>query len=303
MTERNEKMQRITPYLRFEREASEAAKFYVSVFPDSEIISTSRIADAPAEDVELVNFRLMGHEFRGLDAGRALKFNPSTSALVNFDPSRDKNARQRIDEIWARLEEGGKVLMPLGKYPFSKRYGWLEDRYGFSWQMIYSDPEEEERPAIVPFFLFTGGVCGRAEEASDFYLSVFKDARRGALVRHPNGNGPEREGTIMFTDFRLEKQWFAAMDSALEHGFAFNEAVSLAINCRNQREIDYYWEKLSADPKAERCGRLKDSYGVSWQILPAGIDKLLAKNPEKTLPAMLKMKKLIIAELEKAGMG
>ena len=85
-------------------------------------------------------------------------------------------------------------------------------------------------------------------------LSVFEDSKRGALARYPAGMEPEREGTIMFTDFKLAGQWFVAMDSAQQHDFAFNEAVSLMVNCQDQEEIDTYWDRLSAVPEAEQCG-------------------------------------------------
>jgi predicted 3-demethylubiquinone-9 3-methyltransferase (glyoxalase superfamily) len=118
---------------------------------------------------------------------------------------------------------------------------------------------------------------------------------------------PDREGTIMFTDFKLEGIWLAAMDSARQHDFTFSEAVSLIVNCKDQEEIDYYWEKLSADPKSEQCGWLKDKYGVSWQIVPEDLEeKLRDSDPEKVkrvTQAFLPMKKLIIKDLEEAYDG
>jgi predicted 3-demethylubiquinone-9 3-methyltransferase (glyoxalase superfamily) len=147
-------------------------------------------------------------------------------------------------------------------------------------------------------------VCGKAEEATNFYLSVFKNSKRGIIARYPKGMEPDKEGTIMFTDFLIEDQWFAAMDSAREHKFNFNEAISLMVSCDNQKEIDYYWEKLSAVPEAEQCGWLKDRYGFSWQIVPAAMDEMMTKGtPEqvaRVTQAFLPMKKLVIADLEKA---
>ncbi len=113
---------------------------------------------------------------------------------------------------------------------------------------------------------------------------------------------PNKEGTIMFTDFMLEGQWFAAMDGSNKmHNFKLNEAVSLIISCKDQEEIDYFWGKLSAVPESEQCGWVKDQYGVSWQIIPENMGELMSKNPQKTTPTMLKMKKIIIADLNKAG--
>ncbi len=153
--------------------------------------------------------------------------------------------------------------------------------------------------------MFVGNVCGKAEEATDFYLSVFKHARRGAIARYPAGMEPDQEGMVMFTDFQLEGQWFAAMDSAHMHDFAFNEAISFIVHCDTQAEIDYYWDALSAVPEAEQCGWLKDKYGVSWQIVPTAMDALLASGDQEQVArvteAFLSMKKFDIAALTQAG--
>lgn len=300
-------MQKITPHLWFDKEAVEAAAFYADVFPNSKVTNTRKITNTPSGDCDIVSFTVMGLDFQAISAGPYFKLNPSISFMVNFDPSKNSEARAQIDEIWAKLSEGGKALMELGEYPFSKWYGWVQDKYGVSWQLILTDPEGEERPAIIPSLLFVGDVCGKAEEASDFYLSVFKNAKRGIIARYPSGMEPDKEGTIMFTDFTLEGQWFIAMDSAHTHEFFFNEAVSLIVNCDTQEEIDYYWEKLSAVPESEQCGWLKDKYGVSWQIVPAGMDALMASGDQEKIDrvtqAFLKMKKFNIAELEQAAEG
>ena len=286
-------MQKIKPHLWFDKDAIEAAEFYVSVFgQNSRSDHLTTIHDTPSGSADIVAFTIWGYEFMATNAGPHFKFNPSISFMVNFDPSQDENARERIDEVWEKLALDGKPLMPLDQYPFSERYGWIEDSYGVSWQLIYTNPEGEERPLIIPSLMFVGNVFGKAEEATDFYLSVFRDSKRGAISRYPAGMAPEVEGTIMFTDYNLAGQWFVAMDSAQTHEFAFNEAVSLMVNCEDQEEIDYFWEKLSAVPAAEQCGWIKDKYSVSWQIIPHNMNDLLSKNPEKTVPAMLKMKKI-----------
>lgn len=111
----------------------------------------------------------------------------------------------------------------------------------------------------------------------------------------------------MFSDFMLEGQWFAAMDSARAHGFAFNEAISLLIPCETQEEIDYYWERLSADPQAEQCGWLKDRFGLSWQVSPTAMEEMMKNGtPEqiaRVTRAFLAMKKFDIAALERAFHG
>ena len=154
--------------------------------------------------------------------------------------------------------------------------------------------------------MFAGAVYGKAQEASDFYLSVFGRSKRGRMVHYPAGMDPHREGTVMFSDFRIENQWFAAMDSAGEHD-SFNEAISFPVQCDTQEEIDRYWTKLSAVPDAEQCGWLKDKYGLSWQIVPAAMDEIMRlEDPDKVsrvIRDFLKMKKVDIATLRKAYVG
>jgi len=301
--------QKITPHLWFDKEAKEAAKFYASIFSNSKITNISTIHEVPTPtgDCDIVSFELNGHPFMAINAGPLFKFNPSISFIVNFDPSRDKNGRRDLDVLWAKLSQDGTALMPLDKYPFSERYGWIQDQYGLSWQLILSNPEGDERPSIVPSLMFVGAVAGRAEEAVNFYLSVFKNSRRGIVARYSKGQEPDKEGTIMFSDFMLEGQWFAAMDSAREHEFAFNEAISLLIPCETQEEIDYYWGKLSADPKAEQCGWLKDRYGLSWQVWPIAMGEMMTKGtPDqiaRVTEAFLEMKKFDITALNRAYKG
>jgi predicted 3-demethylubiquinone-9 3-methyltransferase (glyoxalase superfamily) len=302
-------MNSIIPHLWFDKEAKEAAAFYASAFPRSRIVSTTTLkgVPTPSGDCDIVSFELAGQPFMAISAGPLFKFNPSISFIVNFDPSRDKNARANLDALWKKLSQGGQALMPLDTYPFSERYGWVQDRYGLSWQLILSKPEGEARPEIVPSLLFVGAMVGRAEEASDFYMSVFKDSKRGIIARYRKGQEPDKEGTVMFTDFRLGDQWLAAMDSAHEHQFAFNEAISLLIPCETQKGIDYYWGKLSADPKAEQCGWLKDKYGVSWQVWPTALGEMMSKGTPaqvaRLTKAFLAMKKYDIARLKTAFAG
>ncbi|MCA0757825.1 VOC family protein [Paenibacillus sp. N4] len=297
----------ITPHLWFDKEAKEAAEFYCSVFPDSKITSATTLHDTPSGDCDLVSFNVWGHPFMSISAGPIFKLNPSISFMVNFDPSREKNAREMIDEVWNKLSDGGTALMALDKYPFSERYGWIQDKFGVSWQLILTNPDGEPRPAIIPSLLFVGSNCGKAEKAREFYLSVFRNTEPGALVHYPPSPESDNEKLVMFSDFMLENTWFTAMDSPLEHAFQFNEAISLLIHCETQEEIDYYWEKLSYLPEAEQCGWLKDKYGVSWQISPAVLDEMMSKGtPEqrnRVTQSFMKMKKFDIAELQAAFLG
>lgn len=304
--------QKIVTHLWFDNEAEEAANFYTSLFTKSRIVNTTRYSDAAAKasgrpkgSVMNVTFELDGQEFIALNGGPVFKFNPSVSFILNFDPSKDERAHENLDALWGKLSKGGKVLMPLDKYPFSQHYGWLQDKYGLSWQLILSDPQAEERPFITPSLMFVGSVCGKAEEATDLYLSLFKNSRRGNTARYPKGMEPDKEGTITFTDFLLGNQWLAAMDSAHEHKFQFNEAISLMVHCDTQKEVDDLWEKLTeGGGQPGVCGWLKDKYGLSWQIVPAALRDMMTdkdtKKSERVMEALLKMTKLDVEALTDA---
>jgi predicted 3-demethylubiquinone-9 3-methyltransferase (glyoxalase superfamily) len=296
--------QKVTPNLWFDG-AKEAVDFYVSVFPDSKVISTiyyPNSADEGLADFQLnmagkeltIDFELGGLGFTAINGGPDFTFNPSISFMVNFDPSSDDQAREHLDELWNKLIDDGQVLMPLDEYPYSKRYGWVKDKYGLTWQLTLTDPGGEPRPFIIPSLLFTGENTNRAEEAVNFYLSVFKDSKLGITAHYSEDTGPAKAGSLMFADFLLENQWFAAMDSGVEQDFTFNEAVSLLVACKDQAEIDYFWEKLSAVPASEQCGWCKDKYGVSWQIVPENLGELMQK-PD-VFAKLMQMKKIVVED-------
>ncbi|WP_118974775.1 VOC family protein [Taibaiella koreensis] len=302
-------MQKIIPHLWFDKEAKDAAAFYTSVFPQSKVISTTLLRDTPSGDCDIVSFELWHQEFMAISAGPLFRFNPSVSFIVNFDPllfgGAEDTAREALDRTWDMLSEDGKVLMPIDAYPFSKRYGWVEDRYGVSWQLMLTDPAGDPRPPIIPLLLFTGNKAGRAEEAMNFYQSVFQHSKPGVLRHYPAGMAPEKEGSVMFADFQLAGKWFAVMDSAREHGFDFNESISFLVACDSQKEIDDYWQLLSAFPEAEQCGWLKDKYGLSWQISSAEMETLMRKSNQEQVDrivrAFLPMKKIDIAQIKAAA--
>jgi predicted 3-demethylubiquinone-9 3-methyltransferase (glyoxalase superfamily) len=280
--------QKIVPNLWFEGNAKEAVDFYAGIFPGSKILATANYPQSAEEglaDFQLelagkvltIEFELAGHRFTAINAGPEFKPNAATSFMVNFDPAHDKAAREHLDQVWEKLLDGGKVLMALDTYPYSEHYGWVQDKYGYSWQLILTNPAGEERPCIIPNLMFGKDKVNKAEEAIKFYTEVFKNTKTGTLARYPEATGPAKKGSLMFADFMLEGEWFAAMDSGVDQDFTFNEAVSFMVNCQDQAEIDYYWEKLSAVPEAEQCGWCKDKYGVSWQITPENMEKLMDK--------------------------
>lgn len=288
-------MEKITPHLWFDNNAEEAAKFYTSIFKDSKLKNVTTLHNTPSGTVEIFTVEVLGQEFTLINAGPLFKFNPSVSFLVAC------STKEEVDGLWKKLSEGGTALMDLGEYPFSEKYGWMQDKYGLSWQIMFMG-DHKIKHRIIPTLMFVGKQYGKAEEAINFYSSVFGNARVGDILRYSKGEEPDKEGTVKHASFMLEDQDFAAMDSAREHNFAFNEAISFMVHCNTQKEIDYYWEKLSAYPEAEQCGWLKDKYGLSWQIVPNIMDEMLKVNDEKKIArvteAFLQMKKLDIAKLK-----
>lgn len=305
-------MDKISTCLWFDTQAEEAAQFYIDVFGEGSMGRTFRYTDTGEEthgqkpgSIMTVEFRIHDHDFVGLNGGPEFTPNPSTSFMVNYDPSQG-GTKDQLDAAWQKLSDGGKVLMPLEKYSFSEHYGWVQDKYGISWQLLLTDPDGEPRPFIIPALLFVDDNCGKAEEAGNFYVSVFKNSKKGTVAYYTAGMEPDKEGTMMFSDFILEGRWFAAMDSAQGGGHNFNEAISFVINCDDQAEIDYYWGKLSAVPESEICGWVKDKYGVSWQIIPKKFYELLegdGAQASRVMSAVLKMSKIEITELEAAAKG
>lgn len=297
--------QKIIPNLWFEGNAREAVDYYTSIFPDSREISVANypltaeegLADFQqhlAGDVLTIEFELGKQHFTAINAGPEFKPTAATAFMLNFDPSTDSNAETHLNELWEALIDGGEALMPLDTYPFSKRYGWVRDRYGYSWQLILSDPEGDPRPFVIPSLMFSGPNANHAEEAMQFYTSVFDDAKVGVVAKYETDEGPAKIGSIMFADFTLAGQWFTIMDTNQDHDIPFTEAVSLVVLCNDQEEIDYYWEKLSDKPEFEQCGWCKDKYGVSWQIVPRNIEALMTK--PGAYARMMEMKKLVIAD-------
>ena len=293
-------MRTIAPHLWFDREAVEAAEFYSSTFPNSKVTDVTTLHDTPSGDADVVSFELFGQPFMAISAGPLFKFTPAVSFLVRC------SSKEEVDELWDKLSQGGTALMPLDSYPFSERYGWTEDRYGLSWQVMYAGDEAIQQ-RITPTLMFVGEVCGRAEEAIDLYTSVFPYSKVGHVLRYAKGEEPDQEGTIKHAGFTLAGQEFAAMDSARDHEFGFNEAISFMVSCDTQEEIDYYWDSLSTVPEAEQCGWLKDKYGVSWQIVPSVLGELMTGGTEeqtaRVIEAFLQMKKFDIAELKRAYEG
>ena len=295
--------QKISYCLWLNREVEEVAKFYTNIFKNARLKGIDRNPDdTPSGNSEIVlstSFEIEGQTFLALNGGSNDTLNPSISFFIHSD------SPEEIDELWQKFSEDGNVLMALNKYPFSDKYGWIQDKYGLSWQLMLTNPRNEKRPKLMPSLMFVNHNYGKAEEAISFYTSLFKESKTGTIERYPAGMEPEQEGRIMYADFRLEGTWFALMESAHDHKFDFNQAMSFVVLCDTQEEVDHYWYKLSADGGTEiHGGWLKDKYGVTWQIVPKVLVKLMAgedrEKANRVMKAMMKMVKLDIKMLEEA---
>jgi len=157
---------------------------------------------------------------------------------------------------------------------------------------------------ITPFLWFDN----QAEEAANFYVSIFPNSKIKEVSRYGDSGAEiagREKGSVMTVAFELNGQEFVALNGGPL--FKFTEAVSFMVHCKDQEEVDYYWEKLSAVPESEQCGWLKDKYGLSWQIVPTVLDEMVSSSDpvkaERAMKAMLQMKKLDIAGLQKAYKG
>ncbi len=293
-------MQKITPFLWFDDQAEEAVNFYTSIFKNSKIGSIARYDEAgakvsgrPKGTVMTVAFQIEGQEFTALNGGPIFQFSPAISFFVYCKTEKE------INDLFAKLSAGGQVRMALDKYSFSERYAFVSDKFGVSWQLMLSPAQ----PHITPCLLFVGKDLGKAEAAVRFYTTVFKHASISHMSHYEKGE-PGQAGTVKHSSFLLEGQEFIAMDGTGPHKFTFNESISFVVNCETQGEVDYYWEKLSEGGKEVQCGWLKDKYGVSWQVVPTILARLIQdKDPEKSksvMKAMLQMIKIDIKLLKQA---
>ncbi len=293
-------MQKIVPHLWYDKEAREAALFYIRLFDRSKLVGVTALESTPSGDAEIVNFELAGQPFTAISAGPYFRFNPSISLMVACCSVEEVNTK------WKALLEGGTELMPLGEYPFSKWYGWVQDRYGLSWQLMLVD-DGQTIQKITPNLLFSNESCGKAEEAVKYYTDIFEDSEIGFISRYGAGEAALSKAKVNYAAFKLCGVDFSAMDNAFGVDFSFNEAFSLIVNCKDQEEIDYFWDKLSAVPEAEQCGWIKDKFGVSWQIVPENMDEVLFNGSrdeiQRVTEAFLKMKKFDLNALEKARLG
>jgi len=279
----------ITPCLWYNGQAKEAADLYCSVFNNAKITAQSPI---------VTGINVSGQNITLLDGGPMYQPNPSISFYYICDNE------EELDCIWDAFSKEGTVMMPLDKYPWSKKYGWITDKFGISWQLALSDMSEVGQK-ITPCFLFTGKQYGRVDEAIAHYSNIFEDASVDGILRYGTNEQPDEEGKVKHAQVNLNGQKFMLMESARAHAFTFTEGVSLTIHCETQQEIDHYWERLTESGEESMCGWLKDKFGVSWQIIPTMLSKLMSDPAKagKAAKAFMAMRKFNIEQLVQASIS
>ena len=281
--------EQITPCLWYNAQAKEAATLYCSVFENAKITAQSPM---------VIEIDVAGQNFILLDGGPMYHPNPSISFYYICE------AEEELNRIWDAFTKEGQVMMPLDKYPWGEKYGWLTDKFGVSWQLALGIISEVGQK-ITPCFLFTGKQYGRVEEAIAHYASIFKNNAVDGILRYGAGEAPDEEGKVKHAQISLNGNKFMLMESAHDHKFSFSDGVSLTIHCDTQEEIDYYWNKLTESGEESMCGWLKDKFGVSWQIVPEILNKILSDPAKagKAAQAFMSMRKLNIEQIVQAAIA
>ena len=272
----------IYPCLWFNSEAKEAAEFYCAVFKNSSILASNPM---------VTTFSIEGLKVMGLNGGPMYQTTQAVSLYVYA------GNEEEVTRLYNLLSENGKVLMPLDTYAWSPKYAWIEDKFGNSWQLDVKDIEGAQK--IVPCLLFANDKMSFVKKAIDHYTSTFTDAAIRFEAPYPAEAGLEA-GTLLFAQYALNGTIFQAMSSTLSHDFDFTPGNSFVIDCDTQDEIDHYWEKLGENGLYDRCGWLADAFGVSWQVVPTCLSKLIAEKGQPVIEAFMKMQKFDIKTLEEA---
>lgn len=280
----------IFPCLWYDGDAKESADFYCQVFGGT--ITT----DTPV----VLNIELFGQKLMLLNGGPQFKKNASVSFMVLCE------TEEEVEKYWSPLSENGLVLMELGEYPWSKKYGWVRDRFGVTWQVYLGEKQGEQK--IIPTLMFIHENNGKAMEAMKLYTEVFPNSKTGNVLKYGDGVGNESHEipeNVQHAHFEIDDYSFFCMDNSYDHQFDFNEGISIVVMTDNQEQTDHLWNSLTKDGGRESmCGWLKDKFGMSWQIVPKKLIQLMndphQEKAQKVVQAMMKMQKIVISDLEEA---
>lgn len=273
----------------FDGQLPEAAEFYLSIFEDSHKKNeTYFMTDDHGKigDHLTITLELAGCEFLLLNGGDLFKPTPSISYVVNCENE------EQLHYVWERLNQQGETLMPLTDYPELGKYGWTNDRYGFSWQVRLGDSLQ----TIVPCIMFANENFGLAQAAIDEWINVF-GGKQTFVIKG-------KEERLRASGFQLRGHDLIIMDSPEKHAFSFSMANSFYFYFKDQADIDQVWGGLTDAGKEWPCGWMEDRYGVYWQTMNRQLldwtndpDVAKAKRATKEL---YKMKRIDLAQIKRA---
>jgi predicted 3-demethylubiquinone-9 3-methyltransferase (glyoxalase superfamily) len=278
----------IFPCLWYDGDAKQSAEFYCKVF-DGKIT-----ADTPV----VMNIDLFGQKIMLLNGGPQFEKNASVSFMVICE------TEYEVQKSWDQLMEGGMALMPLDSYPWSKKYGWVRDKFGVTWQLYLGEKQNDQK--IVPTLMFIHENNGKAMEAMEFYTQTFPNSSIGNVLKYKDGGeANEVPENVQHAHFVIDGYSLFCMDNSYDHKFDFNEGISMVVMTDDQEQTDHLWNVLTSDGGRESmCGWLKDKYGFSWQIVPKKLIQLMSdpdqEKAQKVVQAMMRMQKIIIKDLEEA---
>ena len=280
----------IFPCLWFNGDGKEAAVFYTEIFGGT--ITT----DTPV----VINLNLFDQQFMILNAGPQFEKNASVSFMILCE------TEEEVQKYWEKLAMDGIVLMELGEYPWSKKYGWVRDQSGVTWQIYLGEKQGDQK--IVPTLMFIHENNGKAQKAMNLYTSIFPNSKISGILKYGEGVGNEIHEipeNIQHAAFELDGYTFFCMDNSYNHQFDFNEGISMVVMTDDQEETDHLWNSLIANGGRESmCGWLKDPFGFSWQIVPKKLLELMngsdREKGSKVMNAMMQMNKIVIEDLENA---
>ncbi|WP_413480357.1 VOC family protein [Carnobacterium maltaromaticum] len=263
---------KFAPCLWVDNQVEEMTELYTKVFENGKPLKTlyfledahGKIGDILTQSVQLAN-----QEFILLNGGPEFKATASISYMVTC------TSETQLQVLWQELSEGGKLLMNLAIYPGVGQFGWLEDRFGISWQFSLDQSSSSQK--ITPCFMFSGEQYGNASRALAEWIEVFQS---GEILEHYSNE----DSTTKLAKFTLHQQEFMAMDSAVDHDFTFSLANSFYVYCENQKEIDRLWTAITSKGTEMPCGWMGDRFGVAWQTVTRDMDTMLdRKNLTKAL--------------------
>lgn len=281
----------IFPCLWFNGDGKYAANFYCGLFNGS--IS----ADTPV----VLNIELFGQKLMFLNAGPQFEKNASISFTILCE------SEEEVREYWTGLLTKGQILMELKESPWSKKYGWIRDHFGVTWQIILTEKRSDQK--IVPTLMFMHQNNGKAETALEFYTSIFPNSKTGTILRYGDEVSYENQKVAEYIQqayFQIDHYTLFCLDNSYDHPFDFNEGISMVVMTGDQKQTDHLWNSLLSNGGRESmCGWLKDQFGVSWQIVPKKLLELMndfdqPQKAQKVVETMMGMQKIIITDLENA---